>query len=88
MFGDLLGGLIDKEAITRETINTTLKDLSEEYECSVDEIILMITPTKGKDEFTCWVYKKEANPSGVLVPMLKREIKLAEILGIDSNKKT
>lgn len=79
MFANLMGGLIDKEAIIQETIATTIKDLTEELQCKPDELFIMIKPTNEKCEFKCWVYKMEPNP------VLKREITLKEILGIEND---
>lgn len=77
MFAGMLGGLVDKEKITRDTLNDTLKELSEEYECKPTEIFLMIKPTTEKIDFKCWVYKLEEGN-----PVLKREITLKEVLGV------
>lgn len=77
MFANLMGGLIDKEAITQETISNTIQDLSEEFACKPDELFIMIKPKNEKCDFSCWVYKMEPGP------VLKREITLKEILGIN-----
>ena len=79
MFGDLLGGLIDKEQITRDTIQGALERISEETGKSYKDFFIMIRP---KDEefnhkyFICG-YDEKGNPSMI------REITLKEILQTD-----
>jgi hypothetical protein len=44
MFGQLLGGLIDKEQITHDTIQDTLEDIAQDLECSHKDFFIMIQP--------------------------------------------
>ena len=78
MFGDLLGGLIDKEQITHDTIQETLEKLSIELQCSYKDFFVMIKPTDETYTMKFYVYKMENN-----VPKIVREISLKEVLGIE-----
>lgn len=78
MFGDLLGGLIDKEQITHDTIQETLENLSIELQCSYKDFFVMIKPTDETYTMKFYVYKMENN-----VPKIVREISLKEVLGIE-----
>lgn len=75
MLAGLMGGLVDKEKLTRDTITDSLIDLSEEYGCEPTDLFIMIKPTNKDVDFKCWVYKLENG-----APTLKREITLKEIL--------
>lgn len=79
MFANLMGSLVDKEAITRETIKDTLENLSEEYNCSPTKLFIMIKAKSEDSQFQCWVYNVE---TGKCI----REITLKEILGIEEEK--
>jgi hypothetical protein len=76
MFGNLLGGLIDKEQITHDTIQTTLEKLSEELDCSFSDLFIMIKPVDETFTMRFWVYKLSEKG-----PKLIREIPLSEVLG-------
>jgi hypothetical protein len=76
MFGNLLGGLIDKEQITHDTIQTTLEKLSEELDCSFSDLFIMIKPVDETFTMRFWVYKLSEKG-----PKLVREIPLSEVLG-------
>jgi hypothetical protein len=76
MFGNLLGGLIDKEQITHDTIQTTLEKLSEELNCSFSDLFIMIKPVDETFTMRFWVYKLSEKG-----PKLVREIPLSEVLG-------
>ena len=78
MFGDLLGGLIDKEQITHDTIQETLEKISIELQCSYKDFFVMIKPTDETYTMKFYVYKMENN-----VPKIVREISLKEVLGIE-----
>jgi len=82
MLDKLMGGLIDKEKITRETITDTLQELKTELECEQTDLFIMIKPFNDEGEFKCYVYqnKEKVNGNGK-VPMLIREITLKEIIG-------
>lgn len=76
MLGNLLGGLIDKEQITHDTIQTTLEKLSEELDCTHKDLFIMIKPVDETFTMRFWVYKLEEKG-----PKLVREIPLSEVLG-------
>ena len=76
MFGNLLCGLIDKEQITHDTIQTTLEKLSEELDCSFSDLFIMIKPVDETFTMRFWVYKLSEKG-----PKLIREIPLSEVLG-------
>jgi hypothetical protein len=76
MLGNLLGGLIDKEQITHDTIQTTLEKLAEELECTHKDLFIMIKPVDETFTMRFWVYKLEEK-----APKLIREIPLSEVLG-------
>ena len=89
MLDGLLGGLVDKELETKKTLNKALAELSKEYNCGLDKIMIMIKGenSQGIEEnedgeqeedgayFTCNVYVSENGR-----PVLKREIKIKEII--------
>jgi hypothetical protein len=82
MLAGMMGGLIDKEQITRDTLTDSLLALAEEYQCEPTDLFIMIKPTNKEDvDFKCWIYKVENGN-----PTLKREITLKEIL--DGEKST
>ena len=74
MFGDLLGGLIDKERITHDTIQSTLEDVAEELGCNHNELFIMIKPIDETFTMKFYIYKIENTPKMI------REITLKEIL--------
>ena len=78
MFGSLLGGLIDKEKITHDTIQETLQSVSEELGCNYNELFIMIKPVNETFTMKFWIYKL-VNGS----PKLIREIPLSEVLGVE-----
>jgi len=77
MFADLMGGLVDKEQITYDTIQTTLEDVAEELGCSYKDFFIMIKPTNDDFDMKFFIYKLENG-----VPKMVREITLKEILNI------
>lgn len=78
MFGNLLGGLIDKEQITHDTIQSTLENIAEELKCSHKDFFIMIKPSDEEFNMRFWIYK--VTEKG---PALVREITLKEILNPD-----
>ena len=76
MFGDLLGGLIDKEAITRDTIQGALEKVAEELGLKFGDFFIMIRPTDEQFNHKYFIcgYDEKGNPKMV------REITLKEIL--------
>lgn len=77
MFADLMGGLVDKEQITYDTIQTTLEDVAEELGCNYKDFFIMIKPTNDDFDMKFFIYKLENG-----VPKMVREITLKEILNI------
>jgi hypothetical protein len=76
MFGALLGGLIDKEKITHDTIQETLQSVSEELNCKYNELFIMIKPVNKTFTMKFYIYKLEKG-----APKYIREIPLSEVLG-------
>lgn len=75
MLANLMGGLVDKEQITRDTIQDTLENISEELGCSYKDFFIMIKPTNDDFNMKFFIYKLENG-----VPKMIREITLKEIL--------
>ena len=78
MLGNLLGGLVNKEKMTHDTIQETLHSISEELDCSEKDFFVMIKPVDSDFNMKFYIYKLEKG-----VPKLIREITLKEILGED-----
>jgi hypothetical protein len=78
MFGDLLGGLVDKEQITHDTIQDCLDNIAEELGCSHKDFFVMIKPVDETFTMRFYIYKFENG-----VPKLVREISLKEVLGLN-----
>lgn len=76
MFANLMGGLVDKEKITHETIQNTLENVAEELQCSFSELFIMIKPINEDFDMKFYIYKII---DGVPNPI--REISLKEVLG-------
>jgi hypothetical protein len=75
MFASLMGGLVDKEQITFNTIQATLENVAEELGCSYKDFFIMIKPTNENFEMKFYIYKMDGgNPKPI------REITLKEIL--------
>ncbi len=85
MLDGLLGGLVDKEQITFDTIQGTLEDIAEKLRCSHTELFIKIAA--GDDEFSpvFHVFKTEPYTHLDTIPRYKfiREITLKEILNTD-----
>ena len=77
MFSNLMGGLVDKEKITHDTIQSTLEDIAEELSCSHKDFFVMIKPIDEDFDMKFYIYfaSKDASPKFI------REISLKEILG-------
>lgn len=71
----MLGALINPEGHIYETIQNTLEDLLEEYQCKHDDLFVMIKPLNPDGNFKMYVYVTESG-----VPKFKREITLKEIM--------
>jgi hypothetical protein len=76
MFGNLLGGLIDKEKITHDTIQSTLENVAEELNCTFKDLFIMIKPIDETFTMKFYIYKLENG-----APKFVREIPLSEVLG-------
>jgi hypothetical protein len=76
MFADLMGGLVDKEKITHDTIQNTLENVAEELGCSFNDFFIMIKPVNEDFDMKFYIYKMI---NGVPNPI--REISLKEVLG-------
>lgn len=76
MFQDLLGGLINKEKITYDTIKETLEDIAVELNCNPSDFIIAIKPTDITFNFKCHIMRA-TEKGNVWV----REITIKEILG-------
>lgn len=76
MLENLLGHFIDKEEITHETIQKTLKKISTELNCSHEDFFIMIEPIDETFTMRFTIYKKEDGR-----PKKVRRITLKEILG-------
>jgi len=76
MFANILGGLVDTEKITHDTIQKTLRKVSQELQCSHSELFIMIKPVNETFTMRFYIYKIENG-----APKLIREIPLSEVLG-------
>jgi len=77
MLASMMGGLIDKEKITHDTIQKALEKVATELECTHKELFIMIKPVNETFTMVFYIYRiVEAGP-----PKFVREIKLVEILG-------
>jgi hypothetical protein len=76
MFGNLMGGLINTEQITHDTIQSTLENVAEELKCSFKDFSIMIRPINADFEMKFYIFRTEAGKPPVYV----REIILKEIL--------
>lgn len=83
MLEGLLGAFgVDKEDITFKTIQKTLKNLSEELNCSYKELFIMILPCKEDFSMKFYVYQITPTERKYI-----RDISLKEVLGIEEDKK-
>ena len=78
MFSGLLGGLVDKEQITYDTIQGTLEDVAEELDCTHNDFFVMIKPCNETFTMRFYIYRTDSGK-----PTLVREITLEEILNTD-----
>ena len=77
MFGDLLGGFIDKNKIVKDYIIDCLTDLAQELQCNYKELCVVIRPKNEQMDFDFWLCRFGAD--GISKPL--RSITLDEILG-------
>lgn len=76
MIASLMGGFVDKEQMTFDTIQSTLENIAEELECSFTDFLIMIKPINEDFAMRFDIYKMENG-----VPKFIRKIELKEILG-------
>lgn len=81
-FDNLLGGLVDKEKITHDTIQSTLEDIAEEIQCPWSDLFVMIKPIDESFTMKFFIYHQEKSKA----PKFIREISLKEILGGDKEQ--
>lgn len=75
MLGNLLGGLFDKEQMTRYTVQSALEKAAIETESNYKDLFFMIVPTDAEFNHKYFICKWEgSNPKKI------REITLKEIL--------
>jgi len=72
-----LGNLFDKEAATKEIVQSSLKDVAEELGVSYKDLFFMIVPVNDNFDHKYFVCKWGDNN----LPVKVREITLKEILG-------
>ena len=77
MLGNLIGGLVDTEKMTYDTIQSTLKTLSIELKVSNKDFFVMIKPVDEEFNFKFYVYLSQAGKA----PSFVREISIKEVLG-------
>jgi hypothetical protein len=85
MFSGLLGGMVDTEKITFDTIQSALEDVAEELGCSHKELFIKIAASDEEFSPIFHIFKTETYTSLETIPRFKfvREITLKEILGKD-----
>lgn len=57
MLGGLLGGLINKEEITKDYIKDALEGAAQEFGLKHNELTFMIQPQNGEFDFKIWIIK-------------------------------
>lgn len=76
MLAGMLGGLIDKEQMIYDTIQTALENVAEELGCTYKDFFVMIRPMNEDYDFKLFICKYDENGN----PMKVREMMLKEIL--------
>lgn len=76
MLKELLGGLVDKEQITHDTIQDALEKVAKELECDWTKLFIMIKPVSEEFSPKFYIYHTKDG-----APKLVREITIKEILG-------
>jgi hypothetical protein len=74
MIASLMGGFIDREKITHDTIQSTLENVAEELGCDYKDFFVMIKPMDETFTMKFYIYKLE---NGSPKPI--RELPLKEI---------
>jgi hypothetical protein len=85
MFGNLLGGMVNTEKITFDTIQGALENVAEELGCSHKELFIKISALDEEFSPIFHIFKTEPYSHLETIPRFKfiREITLKEILGTD-----
>jgi hypothetical protein len=85
MIADLMGGFVDKEQLTHDTIQETLENVAEELGCSYKELFIKITSLDEKFNPVFHIFHTEPYVDLKTLPRHRfiREITLKEILNID-----
>lgn len=73
MFASLMGGLIDKEKATFDTIQNALENIAEELKCSHTEFFVIMKPSDAEFSPKFYIYRTAGNK-------FIREITIKEIL--------
>jgi hypothetical protein len=76
MLEDLIGGFINKEKATKETIQNSLEDFAEELKIDYKNLFITIKPSDDSFNFVIHLYKIENGK-----PTCIREVPLKEITG-------
>lgn len=79
MLGNLLGGFVDKEQITKDYITDTLESVAKQNGLESKDICFMIKPINEKFEFKVYAIKVVDNKPGSLI----REVTIKEIVSPD-----
>ena len=77
-----MGGLVDKEKITHDTIQSTLEDIAEELGVDHSKFFIMIKPVNVTFTMKFYIYQMQENG----VPKPVREITLKEILNVEPSE--
>ena len=85
MLGSLLGGFVNKEQITFDTIQGTLENVAEELGCSHKELFIKISASNDEFAPIFHIFKTEPYTNLETIPRFKfiREITLKQILNDD-----
>ena len=85
MLAGLMGGLVNTEQITRDTIQSTLENVAEELGCSYKELFIKITSSDKEFNPVFHIFHTEPYVDLKTLPRHRfiREITLKEILNID-----
>jgi hypothetical protein len=78
MLANLMGGLVDKEKITHDTIQSTLEEVAEELGVDHSEFFIMIKPVSVTYTMKFYIYRMQNE-----APKLIREITLKEIFSVE-----
>jgi hypothetical protein len=77
MFASLMGGLVNTEKITHDTIQNTLENIAEELDCNYTDFFIMIKPSDEDFNMKFYIYHTPENSA----PKFVRQISLKEVLG-------